>query len=80
MSSRLTSPAGGHRRARRDRSVSDVFHSFEAIARHFGTARPNVHGKIKTLERPGLLTRSPGVARSLRVLVLGQGQRISASM
>src|SRR4051812_33877513 len=30
---------------------------------------PNVDGMIKTLERRGLLSRSPGVARSLRVLV-----------
>jgi repressor LexA len=43
--------------------------SFEDIARHFGTAPPNVNGMIKTLERGGLLSRSPGVARSLRVLV-----------
>jgi repressor LexA len=43
--------------------------SFEDIARHFGTAPPNVNGMIKTLERRGLLSRSPGVARSLRVLV-----------
>lgn len=43
--------------------------SFEDIARHFGTAPPNVNGMIKTLERSGLLSRSPGVARSLRVLV-----------
>jgi repressor LexA len=43
--------------------------SFEDIARHFGTAPPNVNGMIKTLERRGLLSRTPGVARSLRVLV-----------
>ena len=43
--------------------------SFEDIARHFGTAPPNVNGMIKTLERRGLLSRSPGVARSLRVVV-----------
>jgi repressor LexA len=43
--------------------------SFEDIARHFGTAPPNVNGMIKTLERRGLLSRRPGVARSLRVLV-----------
>jgi len=46
--------------------------SFEDIARHFGTAPPNVNGMIKTLERRGLLSRSPGVARSLRVLVPGE--------
>ena len=43
--------------------------SFEDIARHFGTAPPNVNGMIKTLERRGSLSRIPGVARSLRVLV-----------
>jgi SOS-response transcriptional repressor LexA len=43
--------------------------SFEDIARHFGTAPPNVNGMIKTLERRGLLSRIPGAARSLRVLV-----------
>jgi SOS-response transcriptional repressor LexA len=43
--------------------------SFEDIARHFGTATPNVNGMIKTLERRGLLSRTPGAARSLRVLV-----------
>lgn len=43
--------------------------SFADIARHFGTALPNVNGMIKTLERRGLLSRTPGVARSLRVLV-----------
>jgi SOS-response transcriptional repressor LexA len=43
--------------------------SFEDIARHFGTAAPNVNGMIKTLEKRGLLSRTPGAARSLRVLV-----------
>jgi len=43
--------------------------SFEEIAAHFGTSAPAVNGMIKTLERRGLLTRVPGVARSLRVLV-----------
>jgi SOS-response transcriptional repressor LexA len=43
--------------------------SFEDIARHFGTAPPNVNGMIKTLEKRGLLSRIPGAARTLRVLV-----------
>jgi len=43
--------------------------SLEDIARHFGTAPPNVNGMIKTLVRRGLLSRTPGAARSLRVLV-----------
>ncbi|MBI4563463.1 MAG: MarR family transcriptional regulator [Planctomycetes bacterium] len=43
--------------------------SFEEIASHFGTSSPSVNGMIKTLVRRGLLSRVPGVARSLRVLV-----------
>ncbi len=43
--------------------------SFEQIASHFGTSAPSVNGMIKTLERRQLLSRVPGVARSLRVLV-----------
>lgn len=43
--------------------------SFEEIASHFGTSSPSINGMIKTLERRGLLSRVPGVARSLRVLV-----------
>jgi hypothetical protein len=42
---------------------------FEEIASHFGTTAPSVSGTIKALERRGLLSRVPGVARSLRVLV-----------
>lgn len=43
--------------------------SFEEIGAHFGTTAPSVNGMIKMLERRGLLSRVPGVARSLRVLV-----------
>ncbi len=43
--------------------------SFEEIASHFGISSPSVNGMVKTLERRGLLSRVPGVARSLRVLV-----------
>lgn len=43
--------------------------SFEEIAAHFGISSPSVNGMIKTLERRELLSRLPGVARSLRVLV-----------
>ncbi len=43
--------------------------SFGEIASHFGTSAPSVNGMIKTLERRGLLSRVPGAARSLRVLV-----------
>ena len=43
--------------------------SFEEIAAHLGTSAPSVNGMIKMLERHALLSRVPGVARSLRVLV-----------
>jgi SOS-response transcriptional repressor LexA len=43
--------------------------SFEEIASHFGISSPSVNGMIKTLERRGLVSRVPGVARSLRVRV-----------
>jgi repressor LexA len=43
--------------------------SFEEIGRHFGTTPPSVNNMIKTLCARGLLSRLPGVARSLRVLV-----------
>jgi repressor LexA len=63
--------------------------SFEQIADHFGVSSPSVNGMIKTLERRGLLSRVPGVARSLRVLVptsllpeseFGSGSRAHRSM
>jgi SOS-response transcriptional repressor LexA len=43
--------------------------SFEDIGSHFGTTPPSVNNMIKTLCARGLLSRLPGVARSLRVLV-----------
>jgi repressor LexA len=43
--------------------------SFEDIGRHFGTTPPSVNNMIKTLCARGLLSRLPGVARSLRVVV-----------
>lgn len=43
--------------------------SFEEIGAHFGTTPPSVNNMIKTLCNRGLLSRLPGVARSLRVLV-----------
>lgn len=43
--------------------------SFEEIGAHFGTTPPSVNNMIKTLCDRGLLSRLPGVARSLRVLV-----------
>jgi hypothetical protein len=43
--------------------------SFEEIARHFDTSSPSVNGMVKTLEARGFLSRVPGAARTLRVLV-----------
>jgi hypothetical protein len=43
--------------------------SFEDIGRHFGTTPPSVNNMIKTLCARGLLSKLPGVARSMRVLV-----------
>jgi repressor LexA len=39
------------------------------IARFFGLAPPSVHRMIIELEQRGLLARTPGAPRSLRVLV-----------
>jgi len=43
--------------------------SFDEIGTHFGTTPPSVNNMIKTLCARGLLSKLPGVARSLRVLV-----------
>ena len=43
--------------------------SFDELGAHFGTTPPTVNSMIKMLERKGLLSRVPGAARSLRVLV-----------
>ena len=39
------------------------------IQRHFGVTPPTVHQMILTLERAGLISRQPGVARSIKLLV-----------
>lgn len=39
------------------------------IQRHFGVTPPAVHAMVLTLERSGLIRRTPGVARSIEVLV-----------
>jgi len=51
--------------------------SFEEIGRHFMTTAPSVNNMIKTLETRGFLTRVPGQARTLRVIV--PEQRIAAA-
>lgn len=37
--------------------------------RHFSVSAPSVHEMIKTLQRKGLIERTPGEARSIRLLV-----------
>jgi DNA-binding MarR family transcriptional regulator len=39
------------------------------IQHHFGVTPPSVHQMILTLERAGLISRQPGVPRSIQVLV-----------
>ncbi len=39
------------------------------LERHFGVSPPAIHDMIKTLERNGLIERSPRQARSIRLLV-----------
>ena len=39
------------------------------IQRHFQTAPPSVHQMIVNLHRAGLISRKPGVARSIELLV-----------
>ena len=42
----------------------------EADMQHyFGTTPPSVHQMVLTLERNGLIARTPGAARSIRVLL-----------
>ena len=39
------------------------------IQRHFRVSPPSVHQMVLGLERDGLITRQPGVARSISILV-----------
>ena len=39
------------------------------LERHFQVSPPSIHDMIKTLERNGLIERTPGRARSIRLLV-----------
>jgi len=39
------------------------------LQRHFRVTPPSVHQMILTLERQGLIARTPGAARSIQVLV-----------
>ena len=39
------------------------------LQRYFGVSQPSIHEMIKTLERNGLIRRTPGQARSIQLLV-----------
>jgi Mn-dependent DtxR family transcriptional regulator len=39
------------------------------MQRHFQVTPPSVHQMVLTLERAGLISRQPGVARSIELLV-----------
>ena len=39
------------------------------MQRHFQVSPPSVHQMVLTLERVGLIRRTPGVARSIQILV-----------
>jgi Mn-dependent DtxR family transcriptional regulator len=39
------------------------------LQHYFGVTPPSIHNMILTLERRGLITRTPGRARSIEVLV-----------
>ena len=39
------------------------------MQRHFRTTPPTIHQMILTLERKGLISREPGKARSIKVLL-----------
>ena len=39
------------------------------MQRHFQVSPPSVHQMVVTLERNGLISRQPGVARSIQILV-----------
>ena len=42
------------------------------MRRHFEVTPPSVHQMILTLERKGLITRQPGKARSIQILIAPQ--------
>jgi len=44
-------------------------HAEADIQRHFAVTPPTVHQMVLTLERGGFIRRTPGVARSIAVLV-----------
>jgi DNA-binding MarR family transcriptional regulator len=42
------------------------------MRRHFEVTPPSVHQMVLTLERQGLITRQPGKARSIQILIAPQ--------
>jgi hypothetical protein len=48
--------------------------SFEEIGQHFMTTPPSVNSMIKLLDARGFLTRIPGQARTLRVIIPEEAQ------
>ncbi len=42
------------------------------MRRHFKVTPPSVHQMVLTLERQGLITRQPGKARSIQILIAPQ--------
>jgi SOS-response transcriptional repressor LexA len=72
-------PAPGVRPTRRQAEYLDFIRkfterwgippSFIDIGRHFMTTQPSVNNMVKTLEARGFLTRIPGQARTLRVIL-----------
>jgi Mn-dependent DtxR family transcriptional regulator len=39
------------------------------MQRHFGTSPPTVHQMVLTLERQGMISRQPGIPRSIELLI-----------
>jgi DNA-binding MarR family transcriptional regulator len=39
------------------------------MRRHFGVTAPSVHQMVLTLEKAGLISRAPGAARSIQLLI-----------
>jgi Mn-dependent DtxR family transcriptional regulator len=39
------------------------------LERYFQVSPPSIHNMVKTLERNGLIEKTPGQARSIRLLV-----------
>lgn len=72
-------PTGSHRFTQKQGQYlafiyvyAHMFHQPPAEAdmqRHFRVTPPSVHQMVLALERDGLITRQPGVARSIAILV-----------